>query len=81
MDIISTHRYSIGRVDIQLCIYNENIKCIHDKGIIEVDKNSLIVKKWFEDTKGVIRIRISRKNTMVKRKRKKGQTTIYKTFI
>jgi hypothetical protein len=62
MDIISTHRYSIGRVDIQLCIYNENIKCIHDKGIIEVDKNSLIVKKWFEDTKGVIRIRISRKN-------------------
>jgi hypothetical protein len=34
----------------------------------------------FEDTKGVIRIRIS-KNTMAKRKSTKGQTTIYKTYI
>jgi len=34
-----------------------------------------------EDTKGVIRIRISKKyNTMAKRKRTKGQTTIYKTL-
>jgi hypothetical protein len=33
-----------------------------------------------EDTKGVIRIRLSKKyNTMAKRKRTKGQTTIYKT--
>ena len=34
-----------------------------------------------EDTKEVIRIRISKKyNTMTKRKRTKGQTTIYKTL-
>jgi hypothetical protein len=34
-----------------------------------------------EDTKGVIRIRISKKyNTMTKRKRTKWQTTIYKTL-
>jgi hypothetical protein len=39
----------------------------------------------FEDTKGVIRIRISKKNrqhnTMAKSKNTKGQTTIYKTYI
>ena len=39
----------------------------------------------FEDTKGVIRIRISKKNRqhklMAKRKSTKGQTTIYKTYI
>jgi hypothetical protein len=34
-----------------------------------------------EDTKGEIRVRISKKyNTMAKRKRTKGQTTIYKTL-
>ena len=34
----------------------------------------------FEDFKGVIRIRISKKNTMAKRKSTKGQTTIYKAY-
>jgi hypothetical protein len=34
------------------------------------------VQEEFEDTKGVIRIRISKD----KIKRKKGQTTIYKTY-
>ena len=32
-------------------------------------------KEEFEDTKG-----ISKKNTMAKKKRTKGQTTIYKTY-
>jgi hypothetical protein len=38
----------------------------------------------FEDTKGIIRIRISKKkpdNKMAKRKSTIGQTTIYKTYI
>ena len=34
----------------------------------------------FEDTKGVIRIRISKINIMAKRKSTKGQKTIYKTY-
>jgi len=36
----------------------------------------------FEDTKGVIRIRISKKNRQHKgpKKNTKGQTTIYKTY-
>jgi len=41
------------------------------------------LKEEFEDTKGVIRIRISKKNRQhksTKRKRTKGQTTIYKTL-
>jgi hypothetical protein len=39
------------------------------------------IKKEFEDTKGVIRIRKWRRtdNTIAKRKRTKEQTTIYKT--
>jgi len=50
-------------------------------------KNSFAGKRSyeeFEDTKGVLRIRISKKNTdntMAKRKSTKGQTTIYKTYI
>ena len=38
----------------------------------------------FEDTKGVIRMRISKKNRQhndQKKKSTKGQTTIYKTYI
>jgi len=36
----------------------------------------------FEDTKGLIRIRKSKTdNTMAKRKRTNGQTMIYKTYI
>ena len=38
----------------------------------------------FEDNKGVIRIRKLKKNKqhkLAKRKRTKGQTTIYKTYI
>jgi hypothetical protein len=37
----------------------------------------------FEETKGVIIIHIRRRtdNTMAKRKKTKGQTTIYKTYI
>jgi Holliday junction resolvase-like predicted endonuclease len=49
---------------------------IHD-GEIE------LVKEEFEDTKGVIRIRKSRKdrhNTMAKRQKTTKQTTIYKTL-
>jgi hypothetical protein len=40
------------------------------------------IKKSFEHTKGVIRIHIRRRtdNTMSKRKKTKGQTTIYKTY-
>jgi len=38
------------------------------------------MEEEFEDTKGVIRICKSKKNTMAKRKRTKGQTTIYKTY-
>ena len=34
----------------------------------------------FEDTKGVIRIRISKMNIMAKRKSTQEQTTIYKTY-
>jgi hypothetical protein len=43
---------------------------------------SFRLKEEFEDTKGVIKIRISKKNrnTMAKRKSTKGQTTIYKTY-
>jgi hypothetical protein len=40
-----------------------------------------ICPEEFEDTKGVVRIRISKKNTtMAKRKSTKRQTTIYKTY-
>ena len=39
------------------------------------------MEEEFEDTKGAIRIRISKKNTMAKRKSTKGQTTINKTYI
>ena len=40
------------------------------------------MKKEFEDTEGVIRIRISKNtdSTMAKKKSTKGQTTIYKTY-
>ena len=40
------------------------------------------LKEEFEDTKGVIRIRKSKKDRQhnAKRKRTKGQTTIYKTL-
>jgi len=38
-----------------------------------------MTKEEFEDTKGVMRIRKSKKNRMAKRKSTKGQTTIYKT--
>jgi hypothetical protein len=41
-------------------------------------ESSWIMGKEFEDTKGVIRIRISKKNRQ--RKSTKGQTTIYKTY-
>jgi hypothetical protein len=38
-------------------------------------------KEELEDTKVVIRIRISKKNNiMVKRKRRKGHTTMYKIY-
>jgi hypothetical protein len=47
-------------------------------------KNSFTLERLeeFEDTKTVIRIRISKKNrnTVAKRKCTKGQATIYKTF-
>jgi hypothetical protein len=47
---------------------------------------SSIIKEEFEDTKGVIRIRISKKNRQhncqkKKYKSTKGQTTIYKAYI
>ena len=44
-------------------------------------KYSNKVNEEFQDIKGVIRIRKSKKNnTMAKRKMAKGQTTIYKTL-
>jgi predicted component of viral defense system (DUF524 family) len=42
-----------------------------------------LIKEEFEDTKGVIRIRISKKDKTIqwkKEKRTKGQTMIYKTL-
>jgi hypothetical protein len=43
----------------------------------------IIFEEEFEDTKGVIRIRISKKddNTIDEGKRTKIQTTIYKTYM
>jgi hypothetical protein len=41
--------------------------------------SDIICYEKFADTKGVIRIRISKQNTMAKRKSTKGQTMIYKT--
>jgi hypothetical protein len=42
----------------------------------------IIMKEEFEDTKGVIRIRKSKKNRQYNGQKKstKGQTTIYKTY-
>jgi len=42
----------------------------------------IIMKEEFEDTKGVIRIRKSKKNRQHNGQKKttKGQTTIYKTY-
>ena len=40
----------------------------------------LLNQDEFEDTKGAIIIRISKKNRQYKRKSTNGQTTIYKTF-
>ena len=44
-----------------------------------------VLQEELEDTKGVIRNRLYKRrrtdNTMAKRKRTKGQTTIYKTYI
>jgi len=49
--------------------------------IYKATKYSNKVKEEYEDIKGVIRIRKSKKdNTMAKRKMAKGQTTIYKTL-
>jgi hypothetical protein len=42
---------------------------------------SQMTMEEFEDIKGVIRMCISKKNTMTKRKSTKGQTTICKTYI
>jgi hypothetical protein len=39
------------------------------------------MQEEFEDTKGVIRIRKSKKNRQHSGQMKKGQTTIYKTYI
>jgi hypothetical protein len=45
-------------------------------------RKRLFEQEELEDTKGVIKIHISRRtdNTMAKRKRTKGQTTIYKSY-
>jgi len=43
--------------------------------------HTITILKEFEDTKGVIRINNRRTyNTMAKRKRTRGETTIYKTY-
>ena len=51
--------------------------------VLPVNNVIRIFKEEFEDTKGTISIRISKKNdnAKVKRKSTKGQTTIYKTYI
>ena len=48
----------------------------------KINISLLIVKEEFEDTKGVIRIRKSKKNRKQKTQwpKEKGQTTIYKTL-
>jgi hypothetical protein len=58
------------------------------KGVIRIHQskkdrqhNGQKDKEELEDTKEVIRIRISKKNNiMAKRKRRKGQTTMYKIY-
>ena len=46
-----------------------------------IGKNSTnVLQDEFEDTKGVIRIRKSKKDRQHKRQKKKGQTTIYKAI-
>ena len=42
--------------------------------------NNAAYQEVLEDTKDVIRIRNSKKNTMAKRKSTKGQATIYETY-
>jgi hypothetical protein len=46
-----------------------------------IGKNSInFLQDEFEDTKGVIRIRKSKKDRQHTRQKKKGQTTIYKQY-
>ena len=46
-----------------------------------IEKNSTnVLQDEFEDTKGVIRIRKSKKDRQHKHQKKKGQTTIYKAI-
>jgi hypothetical protein len=40
-----------------------------------------VIEEEFEDTKGAIRIRLSKKNKQHNGQKEKGQTTIYKTYI
>ena len=70
------------------CIWKEEFE--DNKGVVRIRKSKKDRqhngqekdKEEFEDTKGLINIRNRRKtyNTMAKRKRTKGKTTIYKTL-
>jgi len=68
-----------------LCI-PYSIYVVHESIIMYNDVDLLLYKNWgqeeFEDTKGVIRIHISKKNRKHNGQKKstKGQTTIYKTY-
>jgi hypothetical protein len=50
--------------------------------VTKISSTKKTLEDEFEDTKGVIRMLKSKKNsnTMAKRKRAKGQTTIYKAY-
>jgi hypothetical protein len=48
--------------------------------VLGVSFYDIAIGEEFEDIKGVIRIRISKKNRKAKRKSTKGQTTIYNTY-
>ena len=52
----------------------------NQNGILLFSVIEKLEREEFEDTKGVVRIRTS-KDTMAKRKRTKGQKTIYKTLL
>jgi len=59
-------------------IQDTYIRCWYIKYTFSVSLRG--IKEEFEDTKGIIRIRKSKKNRQHNGKRTKGQTTIYKTL-
>jgi hypothetical protein len=71
-----------GRLDLGMAVQKQI--CIFESQIYRLQiRQTISILEEFEDTKGVIQIRISKKNKQhngQKKKSKKGQTTIYKTY-